>query len=229
MKNDYTARILGAIAIAIAVLGAWFGIGNLPISGSTASQTSTAGYYNAGLGFKVNGTTIFTGGAGATTTVGTTGVTAYYTVGGAQKAANGGSLNSATSSSPIIVRNPWFGSASSSVDMYNINIATGVTGANTYDVSTTTNCTGGNASSSPAFTLARSVASGGTDTLNWEPVSSSTPIGRLLAINSGAGADGHTPYFLAPNECITMRVATGTPGTFTTFWTGTYEFFFSRI
>lgn len=55
-----TPKLLPAVlvAVVIAIVGGWMLFHSGTPVGTTANQTSTAGYYNAGLGFKVNGTTV---------------------------------------------------------------------------------------------------------------------------------------------------------------------------
>lgn len=165
----------------------------------------------------------------ATTTQGSQGTTAYYVRGGVDYADAQVAFTS-TSSSPAIIRNPWFGTATSTIDVGLAQITSGILGANTFDISTTTNCTGGNASSTPALVYGHSVATGAVDTVSWHPTSTTTkPALPYLADYTGVGADGSSPFILRSNECISLRIATSSPGTFAGgYWAGTLSFTFHK-
>lgn len=62
MNNSSWPGYLSLIAMVIALVAGFAAFtGKSPQAGTTANQTSTAGYYNAGLGFKINGSVFITG------------------------------------------------------------------------------------------------------------------------------------------------------------------------
>lgn len=148
----------------------------------------------------------------------------YFTVGGINYY-YGRQTMAATSSSVCVFPNP-FGSATSSIVRFQSQIssssATGIgIAALKFDLSTTT-AAGGYGSSTPALIYGHSLAAGAKDSVQWQPTSSSTPSSsQILTINSGATADGSSPFVLGPSEKITYRIASGTPGTFSTYLVGT--------
>ena len=126
----------------------------------------------------------------------------------------------ATSSIACRIVNP-YGAATTSMLLFIGQNTVGVTGANLFTLSTTSNAQGFG-SSTRALINERSVGSLAQDTAVWTPRNTSTTsadaVDRLLQADTN---DGVNPFILGPNEALSWRIATGSPGTFAAYYTGT--------
>jgi hypothetical protein len=205
--------ILGVVVGLIAVTSAFIG-GRVAGGGSLLG----GGAYNALLTWFGNGLSaglteqFSVDSAGQVTSATTTNTTSYWTVNGVDYASVQISM-AATSSVPCSIANP-FGATALVLDYFAQVTANGL-GTQLIDVSTSSTAY---ASSSPAFVKRFSAAS--TFTLPWTPgVASTTRVG-LLGYDSFSGA-GNSPYVLGASERLNFSIATGTPGTFSSYYTGT--------
>lgn len=160
---------------------------------------------------------------GAVTSATTTNTTSYWSVGGIDYASVQVSL-SATSSVPASIPNP-FGAATSSITSIIAQITgNGITGATQFiDISTSTTALG---TSSPALVYRASVLSGGQAFIPWQPMASSTNTTNILLPVDVAS--GRSNLILGPSENLNMKIASGTPGTFTSYYTGTFSATFMK-
>lgn len=167
----------------------------------------------------------------ATSTANGSGTVSYETKEGIDYAYVQQSLDTTNPAAPAIVLNP-FGTATTSVDHIKVVVTTGVTGAAQYDIATTTSCTGNAATSTPRFVWNHNIATGAQDTLTWRPqlFASSTNIAKGGELFTDTGFNGGSlPFVIAGSECLVMRVATGTEGTYAGgFWVGTFSAVFSK-
>ncbi len=219
-----TQKFFGTIAaVVLVVAGLAFALGH---SGSQAQPsrlgtTDQVGYLQQLVSWFSN--TVYFGTtqqasidtSGQLTTATTTNTTSYWTVGGIDYASVQVSM-AATSSVPCAIPNP-FGAATSTVLNHTAQItADGLTGTQTLDVSTSSSAY---ASSSPAF-VKKFSATDGQHTLVWQPGVASTTNPGVIGYDS-FNSTGASPYRLGPSEFLTTRVATGTAGTFASYFTGT--------
>ncbi len=252
--NKY-AGIMALVAIVIAIAaftpvnqkstallsGTASTMGNTPIpqvitGGSQPSVVNaleaTESFLSDGLTYLM-GTTTYLGGSNVNASPVGAG-TVYENKGGRQYAYTSISLSS-TSSIPVILNNPFGTTASTSVDAINCNI-TNPSGSFTVDISTTTlanSTSGANGSSTPAFVFAKTIpANAVTFPISWRPflLASTTAltISGSLFTAPGPGFDGSMPFNLKGTEVVTMKVATGTPGTYVTYPSGTCDVQFSK-
>lgn len=124
----------------------------------------------------------------------------------------------ATSSAICAIQNP--SAATSTVIGFSVRATGGSLGAaQTFDLSTSTTQY---ASSSPAFILAASIPSTGLASVAWLP-STGTTTPSLLGYQSFTGTTGASSFVLGANQYLTVKMATGTPGTYpaASYLTGT--------
>lgn len=127
----------------------------------------------------------------------------------------------ASSTVPCYVPSNRFGAATSTIVSASLTANTNGLGAVTLDFSTTTSA-GGFGTSSPALERAFSIAAVPTQPFIWGLASTTNTL--VIGLSVGSGFNGGTSgVFVRPGEGLTFRVATGTPGTFTSFLGGTCE------
>lgn len=221
-KNFVFGGILIAIVIAIGAFVVALGAGHTSpqagASGVTACNGGNCTNFTAvqtDKGYWIGSNQVM---SSTTLTVGVTGTAAFYTVGGVQHAA----VNipfSATSSVPMIMTNP-FGATTTIDSVVCRTSANGLTANFIVDLSTTT-ASGGYGSSTPALVGSHSVTGLTQDFLAWKPNATSSP----SASNAGArilqaNLDGSVGSFLGPTTSLTLRIGTSTPGTFSSYLTG---------
>lgn len=120
----------------------------------------------------------------------------------------------ATSSVVCSIQNP--ASATSTLERFTALInANGIGVAQTVDIATSSTAY---ATSTPALAYAASIGTG-EDHVVWTPGIASTTNPNVLAYDSWAST-GESPFIIGPSEYLNMRIATGTPGTFSSYWTG---------
>lgn len=135
----------------------------------------------------------------------------YTTIGG-QKTAFVGKTLIATSSSVCVIKNPY--ATTTLVMEFGMDIATnGIGTINGY--LSTTSVAGGFGSSTPAIVGPYSVVGGSL--VYWTPSSSTSSPALLPGINN---LTGQSNFVLQPNESLTFRLATSTPGIYTTYLVG---------
>ena len=167
----------------------------------------------------------------ATSTSASQGTPSYFTLGGVDYADVEVSL-SATSSVPGIIPNP-FGTATSTLVLCQSQVTVnGIAATQNLYVSTTTG-TGGYGSSTPAIMTAFVTGTGqftapcgfnsATSTAN---VATAQPNATQSDLLPGRTQTGASNYIVGPSEFLTLRIATATPRTLDTYWTGT---FFARF
>lgn len=100
--------------------------------------------------------------------------------------------------------------------------ANGMTGTQLLDISTSTTPFG---SSTPALIYAHSIASGAKDNVTWE--AASTTNARLIGFSGITGEN--QVYGTSSTEYLNFRVATGTPGTFASYFTGECSAEFNQL
>lgn len=137
----------------------------------------------------------------------------------------------ATSSVICAVKNP-YGKATTTVDNVAVNITGGILGANKFDISTTSN-TSGYGSSTPAFVAGRPVPSTALASFGFNPGQSTTthslsPTTRDIILPSIDGQGGFT-NILGPDEWLSVRISTTSPGTFSTYYSGTCSGEFTKL
>lgn len=137
----------------------------------------------------------------------------YLSVGGVQTY----SLRSeftATSSVPWSLENP--AAATTSIESVSCRMtATGLSGAQAFYVGTSSTRYG---SSTPSLMANVTVASGGTFAKLFVPGGNATTTRADTLWLSNV--DGSSNAILGPSEYLTLRIATGTAGTFSSYWTG---------
>lgn len=138
----------------------------------------------------------------------------YWTIGSINYASVQVSM-AATSSVPCSIPNP-FGASTSTVLNYYAQATVNGLGSQLTDVSTSSTAVG---SSSPAFVKAYTTTAGPFN-LVWTPGAASTTRTGLIGYDSFSST-GDSPYLLAPNLNLNFRIATATPGTFSSYLTGT--------
>lgn len=151
---------------------------------------------------------------GDTQTIGSSGTVSFWTAGGVDFAAVTESFTS-TSSVPLVIDNPF--SATTSIDKIMCVVTGNGLGAQVFDISTTT-AAGGYGSSTPALVYGVSIGANAQETFLWQPAGSSTTPWLTLAVPSNS--NGKSPYILKPNEDVTVRIATSSPGTFSSYLSG---------
>lgn len=121
----------------------------------------------------------------------------------------------ATSSTICAQQNPM--GATSTVQSVAVDITgNGIAGVQKYDISTSSNQFG-NGTSTPAFIKNDSLSTLAYQTVSW--TANGTTTGTSL-IGSNP-VTGENDIIVGPNEWVVMKVATGTPGTFASYYTGT--------
>jgi len=132
----------------------------------------------------------------------------------------------ATSSVVCSIKNPYL--STSTVRMFNVRTTSSLAGAaaNIFSVSTTTIVDANNrgyGSSTPALVLDHSVAGGGVqDSMVWLPMSiASTSQNRSGLLSAVSYVTGESYIKISPSDFITVRIATATPSTFTSYAQGT--------
>lgn len=159
--------------------------------------------------------------------------TPYYSFGGVERYTYR-QLMTATSSGICVQKNPW--NATSTLEGFDAYLAsssaTGLGIANLlFDLSTTSTL-GGYGSSSPAFIKAHVLVAGTLDQVTWSPMlfGSTTVLSNALFSDKGLGnASGTTPFFVKPGDYVTYRIASGTPGTFGTYFQGYCDWSFRKM
>lgn len=156
--------------------------------------------------------------AGATTTSATSGTVSYSVSAGVDEAYIEQSFT-ATSSIPCIIPNP-FGAATTTITAFTAVITSGTANlTGLFDLATSSaTALGGYGSSTPTLIQAHSVSGGAQDYMAWLPNAASTTNSKIL---SPVSVDGASNLILGPSQNLVYRNATGTPGTFATYWTGT--------
>lgn len=128
----------------------------------------------------------------------------------------------ASSTVPCYVKPNPFGAATTSIEMASMQVNTNGLGAFAIDLSTTTSA-GGWATTSPALARSFAFAAAPVRPFIYQQATTTTllTIGRSVGSINDDGAA--TNVFVKPGEGLTFRVATGTPGTFTSYATGVCE------
>lgn len=139
----------------------------------------------------------------------------YFTIGGVETYYANQSFN-ATSSTICSIANP-FGATSTIRTIGASRTATGIGGTQAFYLSTTTS-TGRYGSSTPAF-VADYRATTANFAFSWS-AGGATSTNQMLGLLQPSDAVGQSTAILGPLEVITLRIATGTPGTFSTYMTG---------
>lgn len=135
----------------------------------------------------------------------------YLCVGGVCTYTVKGTL-AATSSSVCAIQNPR--GATTTVTAASLQItANGMAQNQKLDISTSSTALG---SSTPSLVWNKTVTGSAQASISWTPQATSTP--QLIGINT---LTGETNVVLGPTEYLTFKIATGTPGTFSSYWTGT--------
>lgn len=166
-----------------------------------------------------------------TTTAGTQGIPTFYTLGGIDYAAVQMPMT-ATSSIPAIIPNP-FGAATSTLVSCHVQVtANGIAVGQTFDISTTTGA-GGYGSSTPAILSGFSTGAGQfTAPCNFNSATSTAavtnPSGVKIGLLPGMTSTGVSNYIVGPSEYVTTRISSSTPGTFSSYWTGTFSAVFMK-
>lgn len=125
----------------------------------------------------------------------------------------------ATSSAVCSVVNP-FGSAATLVSFTANVVTNGLGVAQTLDLSTSS---APYASSSPAYIKTASVGTGAFS-LVWNPFATSTS--RFIGADPQTGASGNV---IGASEYVTLRIATGSPSTHASYYTGTCKYRFQKL
>lgn len=125
-----------------------------------------------------------------------------------------------TSSAVCQIKNPF--NATSTLIGYSFQVTSNGLGAQTIDVSTSTTAYG---TSSPAYVKAYSAGSGQFSVV-WGRGATTTSV--ALIGNTGA-SQGFTHNVIGPNEYVNTKVATATPGTFSSYYTGTCRGVFEKL
>ena len=138
----------------------------------------------------------------------------------------------ATSSVICSIKNPY--GATSTVQNFGVNITGNGLGNVQFDLSTSSSAYANVSygSSTPAFIKA-AITGSGQSTFYWESNATTTNI-NVIGMNSNlgsvlGGAIGKSDVVLGPNDYVTVRVATGTPGTYVVNNTGTCGGVFRRF
>ena len=124
-------------------------------------------------------------------------------------------INNATSSNVCTLKNPF--NATSTVLSYSVYVRSNGLGAQPLYLSTSTATGAPDATSTPALIAAYTLASGSGASFAWAPTASTTATTDILQDE----ADGTAPYLLGPSDYLNLHVASGTPGTFSTYLVGT--------
>lgn len=133
-------------------------------------------------------------------------------------------INTGTSSVLCAFENNFSGT--STIAHVGVDITRGVTGANTIYISTTT-ALFPYGSSTPNLIADFRIPSGKTARIAWNPNTATTtnaagnPASAPPDVLAGISISGASNYLIGPGEWLTVRVATGTPGTFATGFAGT--------
>lgn len=139
-----------------------------------------------------------------------------------------------TSSSLCVQKNPW--NATSTLEGFDTYLAssssTGLGIANLITDLSTTTALNGYGSSSPAFVKAHTIVAGSQDQVTWSPMmfASTTIVSGMLFTDRFTGAaSGTSPFIVKPGEYVTYRIASGTPGTFGTYFIGYCDWNFRKM
>lgn len=120
----------------------------------------------------------------------------------------------ATSSVLCSIKNPY--QATSTLVDYVAQVTSGsLVQAQTLDVATSSTAL---ASSSPAFVKEFSLAAGAQASLYWTQAAATTTNARLIGSDF---VNGVSNAIVGPSEFVNLRIATATPGTFSSYLTGT--------
>lgn len=178
--------------------------------------------YNSLKGITLSGTASDSGltiSTTATSTYGSQGVVYYETRGGIDYADYQQTI-AATSSVICIMPNP-FGTATSTIVRHIVQVTSNGLAATQAIYTSTTTGTGGYGSSTPAL-IQNFITGAGEFTAVWQPNSAtSTNSGIPTDLLPGMTDTGLSRYILGPSEYLTDRVATATPRTLDTYYTGT--------
>lgn len=117
-----------------------------------------------------------------------------------------------------------FGAATSTLVAASLNPGTGTNplGAITFDLSTTSSSIG-HSTSSPALARGFSIAAAPAIPFIWSLATTTNTQTIGVAVGANGFDGGSSNVFIRPGEGLTFRVATGTPGTYTSFLSGTCE------
>ena len=128
----------------------------------------------------------------------------------------------ATSAVPFAVQNPV--GATSTLKSFTCGVTAlgGITAVHEVDVSTSTTQYG---SSTPAFIKAHSTVLLELPVIVWNGEATTTSR-RLVGIN---GATGRSDNIIGPTEYVTLRIATGSASTLSSYWTGVCNATFQRV
>jgi hypothetical protein len=214
------AQIVSLIAVGIIAIAGLFmpwatrtAFGTAAPSGSISRFTAVGSQYGYYLGTYGNETQVIDDSGNVN--LGTSGTAEFWTLGGVDYASVQVSM-AASSTFPCAITNP-FGTATSTMLNHIVQVTSnGIGSAQLLDVSTSSTAY---ASSSPAFVKAYSAAAG-QFTQVWTPGIGSTTRPGILGYDSFS-PNGDSPYVVGPSQFVTTRIATGTPGTFASYYTGT--------
>ncbi len=219
---NYIKQNLVLIVIAAILL---FGVfGNSQLFGATTARTTITNPWTFQEAVTQN----------ATSTIASQGVPAYQTLGGIDFAFVENDLT-ATSSIPGIIANP-FGSTAATSSLVSCGMvvtSNGIAVAQSFDVSTTTG-TGGYGSSTPA--IISGFAAGAAQFFmpcgfNSATTTSSTASNQYVPVGllPGRTQSGASNYIIQGGEFLTGRIASSTPGTFSSYWTGKFWAVFMKL
>lgn len=155
----------------------------------------------------------------ATTTAGGPDKWTYIKRGGVEMAYNRVKAT-ATSSIPVRVQSPWFGTASSSPENISCTITKGILGDNSFDISTSSGSYG---SSTPALLWNYTVSSNrlasfgyraGDVSTTTAPTTPTVNTGNVVFSTFNDANIGNSTLVAGPNDWYVARIATSSPGTF---------------
>lgn len=125
------------------------------------------------------------------------------------------SINTATSSVLCSIQNT--SGATTSLAFFGAHINTnGIAQNQTFDISKSSTAYG---TSSPAFIKAGAITGSAQKDVAWETGNGTTTASGILGSDSFLKT-GETPFLVAPNEYVNFKIASGTPGTFSSYYSG---------
>lgn len=129
----------------------------------------------------------------------------------------------ATSSVVCAFLNPW--GATSTLKSFTAQATANGLGSQALYLSTSTSNTAPTSTSTPELVSAFATGAG-QFSLPWNDSNATTTIGNLLG---NPNQDGTNPFIVGPTEYVTLVMATGTPGTFSSYLSGTCDAVFQRF
>lgn len=219
------------LLLLIAALLAWMvlGFGSSIAIGATTARTTITNPWT----FQQAVTFSSTISVSATSTEGSLGVPFYETKGGIDYAHVEVALT-ATSSVPGIIKNPFVSTAATSTILAcGVEVTSnGIAVAQSLDISTTTG-TGGYGSSTPAIMSGYAAGTGQfTAPCGFNSATSTQSATNAAGVKTGLLPGmtnaGLSNYISVTGEYLTARIASATPGTFTSYWTGTFWAWFMK-